>query len=35
MHRYDRAYHAVKYRGILKTKAEWAKELNQFMEGDK
>ena len=35
MHGYQRAYVEAQYRGILKTKAEWAKTMKPILEGNK
>jgi len=35
IHPYTRAYVEGQYRGILKTKAEWAKTLKSVLEGNK
>ena len=35
IHAYTQAYLGEQFRGIMKSKDEWDKEINQIMEGDK
>ena len=35
VHQYSRAYLEVQFRGIMKTKESWDKEIKKIMEGDK